>query len=114
MTCGGSPVITCSSVTLGMSKARKESLRDKLEHDENSWLELIDSINKEIGQLAGLQLRAREDHKEDHIKNRKEICKLKAQIKKSNQTITELTSEIDVLREKTAELDGRILMLEWP
>lgn len=38
-------------------KSRKESIRDRLEHDENAWAEMMESLHREISQMFGYNLR---------------------------------------------------------
>lgn len=64
-------------------KEKKESLRDRLEkdeerleRDENAWLELQESTNKEIAQLAGLVLRTRQYYKSEIRKIKLKLTQL--------------------------------------
>ena len=37
--------------------AKRESIKDRLQHDENAWLVIEQAINEQIAQVAGYTLR---------------------------------------------------------
>jgi len=62
-------------------KDRLEKDEERLERDENAWLALQESTNKEMAQLAGLVLRTNKNYRSEIRKIKMRLTKLEKSYK---------------------------------